>query len=351
MMKSTKCLVIGVALVMGGSAHAQFILNSVSGSFTDGASNAYNVGDIVDGYAVLSGSGSNASFGMSNRAHTGDDYNFPARTVAAFRAQNFNPGGSGDTLDVQLPSDRSGGTSTATDGEVRVFGLTSNNYAGTNNTYTFNGSIASTGTSGAEIAMESAGLSNVSPYTANVASGSYFCTNLDNGAWDLDPTVGNVVINNSVTSSVILNFTIPDYTVIRSELSFFGSDFSNPFWDRYHSDMLFFMSGTNGYSVSADRYSTGLQQAPNDMSALSLTGASGTLVLDFTNLSGTYSFFGGDLIWDHMGDTEGFPNVFYPATGTHRNFQQLNVQVVPEPATMTGIAIGLAAMLRRRKKA
>lgn len=345
-----RTLFLAALLVSSAAAFAQFSASNVVGDFTTWGSPVNN-GDPVDDNARLYAQGGAGGFTLTHRAI--NDYETYARSFVGFKAQSFTQA-DGEDLEVQLPSNNAGGTSIATQDEIRTFGAVASNFGGSSYTNTFNGSIVASGNASAEILMQSLSLGGGSPYAASISAGAYSCTNLDNGAWDLDPTVGKVKIDRAATPSIQLNFVVPEYTLQRDNLSLFDNSYANPFYDRYSAGMLFFIVGKNGAQngggLGDGRFDHATEYAAGDMAARSLVGDSGTLTLNTSQMLGTYDFFGSDLIWDWMGDTTGFPNTNYPATGSWQHFQQLEVTVVPEPSTLAFFGLGLGALLLRRKR-
>ncbi len=344
-----KSLLVFSIVLAGGVSQAQFKVVGATGDFTQGGA-PISVGDELDQNARLYAADGTSSFNLSNRT-IAEDYASFSRSIVGFKSNHLAAGESGDTLDIQMPSDRMGGMSTASDGEVRLFSMTSDNYVGQNKPFSFQSQITTTGSAAGEVLMESLGLGGGSPYSHQVASGGFSITNLDNGSWDLDPAVGKVLIDRAATPTVTLDYTLPQYSVQRTGLNLFGQDRANPFYDRYFGGILYFLStATDFRGVGWQDFNANQEFAPGDMSSKTLPGASGSLVFNFAPMLGTYTMSGGSLIWDWMGDDAGFPATFYPATGTFINPTALEVRVVPEPNALLPLIVGLGALALRRKR-
>jgi hypothetical protein len=336
-------LVVGLVLAVGASA--QFRVSALTGDIGGGG-----VGTNASSFILTNGGSGTGS--MTLRTDFDGSVNGRTRGVAVFRARNF---GSGNNASWMLPSDRIGGMSSAMDGDTRRFATWDfDQTPGVEDPgHEFNMSVTADDGQ-AEAWADFIDVSGGVNYTtSNYTMGSI--PRLDNSVYDLNPAVGAVVIDKNATPVLSLAFTSSSLSVSRKMLNDGSEDFASPFYDFYFTrPFAFFFNGSNSATITGDSGETAIQQinpGEDDSVTLSFGQVSGTVTVDLSGLAnGTYTYINGTTVQNPQGldDPNYFPNGW---NGYYTDdFVNEQVTVVPEPMTMTIMAIAGIISARRRRR-
>ena len=337
-------LVLAVGLAIGASAQLRVtdLIGDLGGA---------GVGSNDSNYILTnggSGTGS-ATFRMDN---DGSISGF-RRGVAVFRARNF---GSGNNASWMLPSDRIGGMSSALEGDTRRFATWDfDPTPGAENPgHEFNMSVTADDAN-AEAWADFVSADQFQNFSfSNFVAGSM--PRLDNSIYDLNPAVGAVVIDKRATPVLSLSYTSAAVSVSRDMLFDGEENFASPFYDFYFSQMSsFFFNSTNFASVSAANAFSATQlinPGEDNTKLLNFASFTGTFTINLANVAdGTYSYWAGTTVQNPQGleDPNFFPSGWRGFYTSDLVIEQ--VTVVPEPMTMTIMAIaGIVSARRRRQK-
>lgn len=339
-------LVLAVGLAIGASAQLRVtdLIGDLGGA---------GVGSNGSNYILTnggSGTGS-ATFRLDNDGSISG----LRRGVAVFRARNF---GSGNNASWMLPSDRIGGISSAIDGDTRRFATWDLDPApGVEDPgHEFNMSVTADDANAEAWADFVSADQGQNFTTSNYATGNI--PRLDNSIYDIDPTVGSVVIDKNATPVLTLSFTTSAMSVSRRMLSDGEEDFASPFYDFYFTQgfaSFFDSTFTTGATITTDPSITPTQQinpGENDSTLLNFGSVSGTVTINLTaTANGVYTYLNGTTVQNPQGleDPNFFPNGWRGYFTDDVVVEQ--VTVVPEPMTMTIMAIaGIVSARRRRQK-
>lgn len=336
-------LVVGLMLAVGASA--QLRVSALTGDIGGGG-----VGTNSNAFILTNGGSGTGS--MTLRTDFDGSINGLTRGVAVFRARNF---GSGNNASWMLPSDRIGGMSSALDGDTRRFATWDfDQTPGVEDPgHEFNMSVTADDGQ-AEAWADFIDASNFQNFsTSNYTPGSI--PRLDNSVYDLDPSVGSVVIDKNATPVLNLAFTSSSLSVSRRLLNDGDEDFASPFYDFYFTrPFAFFFNGSNFATITGDSGETAIQQinpGEDDGVTLSFGQVSGTINIDISGLAnGTYSYINGTTVQNPQGLDD--PNYFPSGWSGYYtdDFVTEQVTVVPEPMTMTIMAIAGIISARRRRR-
>jgi len=327
------------------AATAQLQVISSTGDFRSFGT-SLNPDDVFTN-ANLYSSGGSSSFSIRGRNFTDSDP-YGARGFARFTAVDYNHQ---DGVQFLLPSDNAGNTSGAADGEVRKFLTHDSSHMASffKPGITFNGSITGDSSNDGEIAVDffSAG------YSLGFKDTALGWLSIDNSGIDLDPTTGVIKIDKSVNPTATTQATSRTYDVARNPVFDGDSNVLSPFYDGLFlsTDVRITGDGVNmGYSTG---FSPILHTwAPGD-DTTPFTNASYTGNVNFNLASlavGDYTITTQDIVWQSLGWTDGLFSDYYPGNGFYGTVSTYRLSVVPEPGTMALLALGVGALVARRRK-
>lgn len=273
--------------------------------------------------------------------------NTRGRTVLKFTAD-----GAGDLglAKWMLPESEQGTTSIASAGESRLFQTWTPEWCiAPANNHSFRASVAVLG-AGVEAWIDLDVQEAPRPFLENM-TGPFTHTTLDNGTADQNLDAGQVLLDKNLTPGLSFDFGLPKFDMHRTNI--FWQDFtetSSPFWDHTYSAMVVTFDGPNGFHMFTGPNSDLVLFAPGEGDSLkSIEAHSGSMSVDLSLVrNGTYTvrYWAVPLVGDfsdgsgHLGCANGFVPIEHV---------EMNVTVVPEPATFAVFGLGLIA-LRRRKR-
>ncbi len=265
----------------------------------------------------------------------------PFRTMMRFKAEG--------TGSFQLPSNRQGGTSAASNGDSVVHSTWSANYwPHPDGDHLFNASVDVSDS--ADFAMIGV---QVMPapqlQTTRLNNSTFQHDYLDNGAFDQDPTVGQVLLNPYLTPNITLNYKAPDYRFSRPDVTWQdGSTTPSMFSDGATSGMWLLI----GDSIFGSQFNSQEALFANNESGTTkdILGEASSYTFDITMLKpGTYTGRYWSIPWDHLGyDNNELGNTW--GGFIEEEHTELNIRVVPEPGSIAALALGGLMLLRRRSR-
>lgn len=266
-----------------------------------------------------------------------------SRSMIQFKA------GSAVDGEYMLPSDRSGGMATASAGESAVFGTWNENCLPVA-THTFNASVQDVTGDEVEVLFDI----QQAPQSRVVGTtGTFSVSNLDNSSADIDPTVGNVVLDKGAMPSLTVGYNSPGMTFDRDLVTFAdGSTSSSLFYDKSHiGAWALFESTTGGSTYIFGHDDTQFKQwTPGEGSnPTALNGYAAAIGINLTNVAeGSYRVKYWSIGWWDGGSTEA-QDGFCGIGEIRAELVELNVHVVPEPASLL-MLVGSGLFLIRRAK-
>jgi hypothetical protein len=152
-----------------------------------------------------------------------------------------------------------------------------------------------------------------------------------------------------------LAFTSSSLSVSRSLLNDSEEAFVSPFYDYYFTrPFAFFFDGSNFATITGDSGATATQQinpGEDDLVTLNFGVISGTVNINIAGLAnGTYAYVNGTTVQNPQGLDD--PN-YFPSSWNGYYTDDIvieRVTVVPEPMTMTIMAIAGIMSARRRRR-
>ena len=262
---------------------------------------------------------------------------------------------SGSGVDFQLPSDRLGNTFSASNGDATVVSTWNPDVLQDPlNPHTFNASVSDGGAgSEAQIDVEVQNAPNLS-FTRT--GGSFITTFLDNSIYDQDAAVGSIVIDKLQTPTITIDYTLPEYDVFRDDVEWAdGTRTSSLFADGANSGMWFVLYRQNNltdifgspfsFDPNAARFDVG-----EGATTKSVAGFTGSFTFD---ISGVATDLYSGRYWNIPWHQAGFDDVIPGGAGgfIEQEVIETNIRVVPEPASMAALGLGLLGLARRRKSA
>ena len=344
-----------LVVAFASSSFAGFEVLNVLGDLQDSSSNSLSVGSFWDGNATLRASGGVGSASTTFTTDWRDGSSFSAeRSILQFKANEVAAG----NINYSLPSDRNGGFSSAAAGESRYFGTWDNdsNPSSYDPGHKFSMGIDVTDGDG-YVGVER---KDVSQFVYNYSSSTGAShTNIDNSSIDLDPTVGHITIDKTVTHSFNVSAVLGAVDVTRPLATFSdGTQVASPFYDEAYTGEFFYLAGSDGY-VPAHAYgdnSTDSQfykPGDDDTVVKSFGNRTGGAIFDLTDPNakeGKYTLILGSVLWNPMRDDQN--NSL--GSGYYGNFlsdvQFVDVTIVPEPASLIALGLGALTLVRKRAK-
>lgn len=333
--------------VLAASAMAQLRVTSLIGDLGGAV-----IGDNQGSFTLSNGGGGTGSVTLRSDG-TSSSFWLTGRGVAVFRARNL---GSGNNASWMLPSDRIGGMSSAVEGDTRRFATwdLDPNAGSENPGHEFSMSVTADDNQ-AEGRVDFVSTEGKTFTTSNYVPGNM--PSLDNSIYDVDPTVGSVVIDKTATPFLTLAFTTSAVSVTRDMLNDGEAEFASPFYDFYSTSVSAFFvdaSFAQAAPINLLNGTSPLQQInPGDDNGVQLDfgSFSGTMTINISNVEiGNYSFFTGTTVENPQGleDPSFFPSGWNGYYTDDLILEQVNV--VPEPMTMTIMAIAGIISARRRRR-
>ena len=247
-----------------------------------------------------------------------------------------------------LPSDQNGNTSSAFFGERRVFNTWDPTIFGHTNTHSFSASVTDSSGNG-YIDIEQVEAPRPTDHF-NIGN-EWTHDLLDNSIYDQDASVGAIKINKALTPVINLDYTLMSVSFHRkntewlngdTDASLFRDDVFTGSWLALENPFHFYAGSTNSSNIqtfSPGEFDTSKTiDSENTMMSWDITGVE----------NGVYSVKHWGIGWMEDGyDT----TVGAGAFGfIHKETLEGTLTIVPEPTTMTALALGTLAMLRRRKQ-
>jgi len=257
-------------------------------------------------------------------------------------------GADGGTPSYILPSDREGNTSAAVAGERRVFNTWDPTIFGHTNTHSFTASV----TDASETAYIDIEHVEAPRPTDHFNIGNEWTHDLlDNSIYDQDASVGAIKINKALTPVINLDYTLMSVSFHRrntewlngdTDASLFRDDVFTGSWLVVENPGHFYVGFTNSSNIQTF--------SPGEFDTSKTVGSENTMMS--WNISGLDNGVYNVKHWGIGWMEDGFDTT----TGAgafgfiHKETIEGTLTIVPEPATMTALALGTLAMLRRRKQ-
>lgn len=266
----------------------------------------------------------------------------------------YKSGGSGDLSTAQwlLPSQNNGSTSSAELGEVRVVSTWTPGWClAPMNDHVFRSEVSldnSNGQAWVDIDIQEA------PRPFFVKSyGEFEHGRLDGGPYDQDPSSGSVVINRDSTPSISLEYSMPSFEMRRDPVQWQdGTKSNSTFHDKAFSSIWIIFDSPEGQYVFRGDTSDPILFSPGEgASEKMISGFGGAIELDMTQVrSGSYEVHYWAVPWTADFASEQGDIGCYDGFVAFEHIE-FNVQVVPEPGTVTALALGgLGALVRKRRR-
>lgn len=341
-MKFNRSLGLLVVFCVGSAwAQSKIGIDSFTGNLSVNGS-PYGGGELTWGDQLSLGANESSSSAVLK---PGTQAEFDAyRSMLKFSASSV-------AADYMLPSDRLGGMSAAASMESRVFGTWNNDCMTNSDSHRFGMSLEEFNGDDASIDVD---IQEAPKPSISGTTGSFTVGGLDGSAVDLDPRVGFIKIDKSVTPSFAMTFATPDISFTRPDLMWAdGTSQASIFHDTSWNGAWAFFEQTSGGSSthifsadSLDRY----HWMPGDgAGTISRSSYADVLNMDFSQMAvGTYSVKHWSIGWWGIGNTEESDwNCAFG--GITQEIVETNIQIVPEPSSFAVIALGAGMFLRLRR--
>lgn len=179
---------------------------------------------------------------------------------------------------------------------------------------------------------------------------------LDNGPFDLNTAIGKVRLDKTANPDVTITTITGGDSVSRPALQIWNGTESveiyNPHADRLFVGASFFLFQGGNYVTGVSHFGPILGQwnagEAGSTVETSPYDASGTLKIG-SLANGIYQLSGGTLIWNNFGYLNSFESETFPATGNFESTVNLEIEIVPAPAPILAMLVGLAGLTLRRR--